>query len=114
MGELYVLDLVTKVWTHREVKGVWPRARYFHTVDYWNGKLVVFGGMGAAPLVEGGAGQPCVLDDLWMLDVVTGEWECVPAAAGGDGPVPLARYAHLSAVVGDRLVVMGGQEISNE
>jgi hypothetical protein len=176
---LYVLDLGTLVWSRvhgpREREGdgkggkglaqsaglrdevagdemegeAWPRARYFHSMDHWNGKLVLFGGMGAVVtptpqtttisptgLGSGTTVQPCVLDDLWLYDIATGIWEeCVPelpmytssppsptsgtedsGAGTGDGRpvVPEARYAHLSAVVGDQLVVIGGQEISNE
>ena len=100
---MYVLDLETLVWRRVEEKGVWPAARYFHSLDRWGeGKLVLWGGMGMA---EDGTG--CVLGDLWVFDVRTGLWMELPGAGR-------ARYAHLSAVVRDRLVIMGGQEITNE
>lgn len=126
-----------------ETLGKWPPARYFHSMDAWNGKLVLFGGMGAVvtppstTATTAATVQPCVLDDVWLYDIATGTWEeCGPqlprytssppsptSAEGlGEGEearnlepvVPKARYAHLSAVVGDRLVVIGGQELSNE
>lgn len=100
---MYVLDLETLVWRRVEEKGVWPCARYFHTLDHWDGKLVLWGGMGTA-----GDGAGCVLGDLWVFDVVRGVWDEL-AKQGAR-----ARYAHLSAVVGERLIVMGGQEITNE
>lgn len=139
---MWVLDLPSLVWERigEPDEGAWPGARYFHTVDYWRGKLVLFGGMGVRgtgaasdeTLASGTTPTtttPCVLDDLWVYDIDTRTWEeCAPdlpqytsappspVSEEEQGPVvvPRARYAHLSAVVGDRLIVTGGQEISNE
>lgn len=129
---LYRLEMGSWVWTrvgpNRE-EGAWPRGRYFHTMDYWNGKLVLFGGMGVTTTaVPTTSGTACVMDDLWIYDLATGQWEehtpelpqytstpPSPTDLGTKEPVaPVARYAHLSVVVGDRLVVMGGQHLSNE
>ncbi|GHJ89586.1 hypothetical protein NliqN6_5988 [Naganishia liquefaciens] len=133
MDGMFVLDLERMVWERvRREDGrgdvAWPRGRYFHTMDYWEDKLVLFGGMGTT---TDDSGVACVMNDLWVYDLAYGVWEeCTPAlprytlvrtesidggvSKEGDLVVPVPRYAHLSVVVRDRLVVMGGQHLSNE
>lgn len=129
---LYVLEMGTYVWTRvgadREQDATWPSGRYFHTMNYWDGKLVLFGGMGVTTTATAAATTACVMDDLWMYDLATGQWEehtpelpqytsvpPSPTHPGAKEPVaPVARYAHMSVVLRDRLVVTGGQHLSNE
>lgn len=106
---LYVLDLTTLVWRRIEERGPWPSERYFHTFDHWDGKLVLFGGMGKAE-----DGSACVLGDCWVFDTTSESWTELEIEGKEGGQAGKGRYAHLSAVVGDRLMIMGGQEITNE
>ncbi|KAJ9097488.1 hypothetical protein QFC19_006760 [Naganishia cerealis] len=109
---------------------VWPSPRYFHTADTWQEKLIIFGGMGilpvdstcfpstAAPTAASSRppDQPCVLADLWILDLATLAWSYHPADPSSSGfpsssdpipfltqhdrtalplPVPVARWSRL-------------------
>ena len=54
-----------------------------------------------------------VLSDLLMFDTDNLTWTKLPIQARAGQEVPLARYAHLSAVTNDCLMVLGGQDITN-
>lgn len=140
VASMYVLDLASLVWRRIDPhddddseSGAaaaasslhWPQARYFHTVDAIDGKLVLFGGMGHRPsssgdvdatvggAVDGGSSTPCVLYDVHVFDCETGQWSD-GCKADASLPRPMARYAHLSAVSRGKIYVMGGQDIRNE
>lgn len=138
VASMYVLDLETRIWrrvdpwadeaslskeTETETESHWPPARYFHTVDAVDGKLLLFGGMGHRQRSDGEAAEgnvvPCVLDDVHIYDCLTGRWSdglrrTAEEGASVEQQRPMARYAHLSAVSSGKLYVMGGQDIRNE
>lgn len=54
------------------------------------------------------------MEDLWVLDLATGEWDEVSPAAGkskrAEGPE--GRYDHVAVAVGDQLLVLGGKSFA--
>ncbi|CAG8584491.1 8279_t:CDS:2 [Paraglomus occultum] len=108
-NDLYVLDLTTFVWRKIESKeDETPKARYFHSANQYKKAIIFFGGMGYSKTANDGL---CVLDDINVFDTETQSWqspEVVPSAI-----LPKPRYAHLAAIAGDKLVVVGGQDMTN-
>lgn len=141
-NDLYCLDLGSLVWTKVPVppllpskmdedartanpQGRLPTPRYFHSCDLWRGKLVIFGGMGyhskssridmaGEKPKDKGADPLFVMDELLIFDLATMQWDYDYVARPGPVRAPAPRYAHLSAITGDSLVVIGGQNISNK
>jgi hypothetical protein len=77
-----------------------PMARYFHSAEAWEEKIIIFAGEGySTSTSESGEAAPlCTLDDLWIWDTTTNRWE-EPAITCSEGVErPLARYAHLSVL----------------
>ncbi|KAI8091083.1 uncharacterized protein B0P05DRAFT_602271 [Gilbertella persicaria] len=110
---LYVLDLNTLCWSRHippPDSDKPPKARYFHSASVYQNQLIVFGGMGYSSRMSAEGGL-AVLDDVAILDIETMCWKrptIQPSLYS-----PQSRYAHLSAVIEDKLVVMGGQDIQN-
>lgn len=126
VADLYVFDLETFVWEKLVPDEHVPGARYFHSTDVWNDRLlVVFGGMGYAN--EGVGGKPggvneelCVLNDVRFYDLKHKRWlpptpplSPSPESSSSNPFIPRARYAHLSSVTSDRLFIIGGQDMTN-
>ncbi|CAG8591142.1 4338_t:CDS:2 [Paraglomus brasilianum] len=108
-NDLYVLDLTTFVWRKTETKeDETPKARYFHSANPYKKSIIFFGGMGYSKTANDGL---CVLDDINIYNTETQSWqnpEIVPSAI-----LPKPRYAHLAAIAGNKLVVVGGQDMTN-
>ncbi|KAJ7472904.1 galactose oxidase [Mycena galericulata] len=113
VADLYVFDLETCHWD--KISPVpdedVARARYFHSADTWKNQLVIFGGMGYDPDCLD-PDNLCVLNDIRFFDIASRRWSA-PSLSPTPGIVPRARYAHLSSVTGDRLFIIGGQDIGN-
>ncbi|KAF9095213.1 hypothetical protein BGX29_009137, partial [Mortierella sp. GBA35] len=94
--------------------GAPPTERYFHSANAYKNTIVIFGGMG--PSSSGTAeGQPqdlVVFDDIKVLDLELLQWRQVRIPSSPHAPKP--RYAHLSSVSGNKLVIIGGQDINNQ
>lgn len=86
-----------------------PSSRRAHTATLVtsNGKERIYLLGGISGSLQGGQ----VMDDLWVLDLATGEWEEVSSASGtrkrAEGPE--GRYDHVAVAVGDQLLVLGGK-----
>ncbi|WVQ85881.1 hypothetical protein IAT38_008049 [Cryptococcus sp. DSM 104549] len=109
-SEMWAMDLSTRTW-ERVDAGDGPGPRYFHSMDVWEDKLVCFGGMSDSDPMS-------VHNDIWLFDCRSRRWLPQPTSAAGDAAqdpalVPLARYAHLSAVSRGKLVISGGQHSDN-
>ncbi|KAK3842943.1 MAG: hypothetical protein J3R72DRAFT_123465 [Linnemannia gamsii] len=94
--------------------GAPPTERYFHSANAYKSTIIIFGGMG--PSSSGTAeGQPqdlVVFDDIKILDLELLQWRQVRIPSSPHAPKP--RYAHLSSVSGNKLVIIGGQDINNQ
>lgn len=91
-----------------------PRARYFHSAEAWDHKLIIFGGMGYANNVLDDQQQPlkpdlnseaevglCVLDDVLVFDTITRTWSFPSTSAAPSIAPPSPRYAHLSCLTSE-------------
>ncbi|KAI8148872.1 hypothetical protein BJV82DRAFT_589953 [Fennellomyces sp. T-0311] len=108
---MYVLDLNTLQWSRHippPDSAKPPKPRYFHSADVYKNTIVVFGGMGYSRVSTDGL---CVLDDISVFDVETMTWKRPSVEPSLFAPRP--RYAHLSAIAEDKLVVIGGQDMNN-
>ncbi|KAG6844660.1 hypothetical protein H0H87_005028 [Tephrocybe sp. NHM501043] len=115
VSDLYVFDMDTFNWEKIPISNDddVPRARYFHSADTWNNKLIIFGGMSNQP-ESPNPEELCVLNDVRFFDISTRRW--LPAPQGSpaiSADLPRARYAHLSSVTSDRLFIIGGQDFNN-
>ncbi|KAL9558554.1 hypothetical protein MBANPS3_000844 [Mucor bainieri] len=108
---LYILDLHTLCWTRHippPDSDSPPKARYFHSTSVYKNQLIIFGGMGHSRISSEGL---CVLDDVAVLDIETMCWKkpsIQPSLYS-----PQARYAHLSSIAEDKLLIVGGQDLDN-
>ncbi|ORX41169.1 hypothetical protein BD324DRAFT_574970 [Kockovaella imperatae] len=106
-NEIWAMNLNTRIWEKIDA-GPGPSPRYFHSMDVWENKLVCFGGMSDSEPTS-------VHNDIWFFDCSTRKW--LPSDNGStDGEqalVPMARYAHLSAISRGKLLVSGGQHSDN-
>ncbi|KAI8337173.1 hypothetical protein BC941DRAFT_426924 [Chlamydoabsidia padenii] len=113
-NHLYILDLTTLVW-ERHIgppdSCPPPQPRYFHSANIYNKSLVIFGGMSHAHRNSATQGL-CALDDLCLFDLETLSW--VYPQVSPSIFTPQARYAHLAECAHDKLMVIGGQDMSNQ
>jgi len=133
---MYVFDLKTLVWEKvvAPADDYTPVQRYFHSADYCEHHhsptrlslliltiptgvqyLIIFGGMGLKPGADDNTEDLCVLNDVCFYDILARRW--MPPSWSNDGnpltPLPQSRYAHLSCVSGDRLFIIGGQNLDS-
>lgn len=112
-NHLYILNLDTLVWTQHIAQPdspPAPRPRYFHSTNLFGRYLVVFGGMSYS--VRRSSQSLCALDDICLFDLELLTWkypDIEPSIYA-----PQSRYAHLAVCSADKLVVMGGQDMSNQ
>lgn len=110
-NSLYILNLHTLEWTRHTAP---PDAekpanpRYFHSAEAYNNQIIIFGGMGHPSDDSEGL---CVLDDLSIFNVDTMEWKHFQLEPSLYSPRP--RYAHLASIVQKKMVIVGGQDMSN-
>ncbi|CAG8781063.1 23180_t:CDS:1, partial [Racocetra persica] len=108
-NELYVLDLITFVWTKiPDTENQAPKPRYFHSANQFKNSIVIFGGMGYSLASDDNL---CVLDDVSIFDLETYSW--IHPSITPSEFTPRPRYAHLAAVTANKLVIVGGQDMSN-
>ncbi|KAJ9061784.1 hypothetical protein DSO57_1017194 [Entomophthora muscae] len=83
-----------------------PSPRYFHSSVSYKDHLIIIGGQGETTKNE----PSNVLNDICFFNLQTKEWEIL-----GFDPLEFPpRYAHLSCVLGHTLVIVGGQDASNQ
>ncbi|CAM0141240.1 hypothetical protein VKS41_004057 [Umbelopsis sp. WA50703] len=110
-NSLYILNLNTLEWTrHNPPPDAQKPAnpRYFHSAEAYNNRIVIFGGMGHSSDDKDGL---CVLDDISVFNVDTMEWKHFQLEPSLYSPRP--RYAHLASIVQKKMVIVGGQDMSN-
>ncbi|KAK4519682.1 RNA polymerase II transcription factor B 52 kDa subunit [Mucor velutinosus] len=119
-NRVYILSLKTKVWKTVQPQNTPPTPRYFHSADYHEQKnqILIYGGMGvkktsrAAVAAGGGAEELVALDDLVFLNIQTMRWEY--NASPNTVSIPSPRYAHVSSLIRNKLIVIGGQDVNNQ
>ncbi|KAF9898576.1 hypothetical protein BX616_003855 [Lobosporangium transversale] len=90
-----------------------PTERYFHTANPYKNTIVFFGGMGpSGKILEGQQQEQIVFDDIHILDLELLQWRHVRIPSSQHAPKP--RYAHLSSITGNKLIIIGGQDIQNQ
>ncbi|KAF9160766.1 hypothetical protein BGX20_002399 [Mortierella sp. AD010] len=96
--------------------GAPPTERYFHSANAYKNTVVFFGGMGpSSNVVADGQSQSqdlVVFDDISILDLELLRWRQVRIPSSQHAPKP--RYAHLSSISGNKLLIIGGQDINNQ
>ncbi|KAI8351805.1 hypothetical protein EDC96DRAFT_518513 [Choanephora cucurbitarum] len=107
-NSLYILSLKTHTWTLVQPENK-PAGRYFHSANVYQHFIVFFGGMQIKGKGEISELLPC--DDLAFFNIRTLSWE-IPNLS--DQSLPPPRYAHLSCLIKDRLIIMGGQDANNQ
>ncbi|KAG4306094.1 hypothetical protein PORY_000082 [Pneumocystis oryctolagi] len=108
-NDLYVLDLESYIWTKIQgTSSCAPEPRYFHSADIYLNSIYIFGGIG---LSKNPDNQHCVLDDIAVFDIQFGKWKKIPVVPSLHTPKP--RYAHLSVVSMNYLMIIGGQDLDN-
>lgn len=98
-NDLYVFDTVALRWTKPDVYGQTPSPRRAHTSNYYNGRLIIFGG-------GNGVGA---LSDVYSLDISDLdrlEWRKLEC----QGSIPIGRGYHTSSLVDGKLIVIGGSD----
>lgn len=111
-NDLYVLDLKTFVWSRfipPPDSEPAPKPRYFHSASVYEDRIIFFGGMGYSRTSSEGL---CALDDVCWLDTLSMEWHHVESLPTLFNARP--RYAHLSTISGNRLIIVGGQDLNNQ
>ncbi|KAI0036523.1 galactose oxidase [Vararia minispora EC-137] len=116
--DMWAFDLNTLVWKRMDqlADDELPVSRYFHSADLWDHYLVVFGGMGINSDAEDQEHELLVLNDVRYFDLSTNRWMSASWSSNDliDPPIyPLSRYAHLSSISGNRLFIIGGQDLQN-
>lgn len=112
-NHLYILDLETLSWSRHIAEPDSPpppRPRYFHSMNLYGKYLIVFGGM--SYLNKRSSQSLCALDDVCLFDLELMVWkypDVLPSIYK-----PQARYAHLSVCSAGKLIIMGGQDMSNQ
>eukprot|EP00755_Sulcionema_specki_P008198 Sspe_Gene.40278::Locus_19435_Transcript_1_1_Confidence_1.000_Length_1502::g.40278::m.40278 len=100
-NDVYMLDLSTYIWKHRQASGPEPPQRAAHSAVRWRDNMLVFGG-DTDP--ESGENGPKYLADLWSFDLVDGIWtQLLPK-----GEPPSHRLGHACAVAADNMYLFGG------
>ncbi|KAF9984044.1 hypothetical protein BGZ65_001067, partial [Modicella reniformis] len=90
-----------------------PTERYFHSANAYKNMIVFFGGMGPSSNTPTDQPQDLVVyDDVKILDLELLQWRQVRIPSSSHAPKP--RYAHLSSISGNKLVIIGGQDIGNQ
>ncbi|KAG5519617.1 hypothetical protein PMAC_001772 [Pneumocystis sp. 'macacae'] len=108
-NDLYILDLESYIWTKiQDSSAHAPEPRYFHSADIYLNSIYVFGGIG---LSKNPDNQHCVLDDIAVFDIQFCKWKKVSILPSIYTPKP--RYAHLSVVSMNYLMIIGGQDLEN-
>ncbi|QSL67004.1 hypothetical protein MERGE_001391 [Pneumocystis wakefieldiae] len=108
-NDLYVLDLETYIWTKiRDLLPHLPEPRYFHSADIYLNCIYVFGGIG---LSKNPDNPYCLLDDIVVFDLQFGKWKKIMIPSSSYFPKP--RYAHLSVINMNYLIIIGGQDLEN-
>lgn len=114
-NRVYILSLKTRAWKTVQPQNTPPTPRYFHSADYHQQKnqILIYGGMGVKKSPKGAGSEELVaLDDLVFLNIQAMSWEY--HASSLEESLPSPRYAHVSSLIRDKLIIIGGQDVHNQ
>ncbi|XP_038154355.1 host cell factor 1b [Cyprinodon tularosa] len=113
LGDLWVLDLESLVWSQPALSGTPPLPRSLHSATVINNKMYVFGGW--VPLlgddIKMGTHEKewkCT-NNLACLNLETMSWETV-LMDGDEENLPRARAGHCSVAINSRLYIWSGRD----
>ncbi|ESP01195.1 hypothetical protein LOTGIDRAFT_139773, partial [Lottia gigantea] len=99
LRDSYLLNTKTGHWKQLSFKGVTPGSVQSHTLTVWKDQIVLYGGLDA--LI-----QP--LCSVYILNIETWSWNQLDITG-----TLYPRYSHTSHVIGDKLIVTGGVNLSH-
>ncbi|KAM9962309.1 hypothetical protein ACTFIR_005215 [Dictyostelium discoideum] len=94
LNDLFKLNIETWEWEEVKVENNFITPRNGHSLNSYNGKLIVFGGGSFSGF----------LNDIFIFDPKTVEWNCINTT----GDIPSGRSKHSSTLLGDKLYIFGG------
>ncbi|XP_014881354.1 host cell factor 1-like isoform X3 [Poecilia latipinna] len=113
LGDLWVLDIDSLVWSQPSLSGTPPLPRSLHSATVINHKMYVFGGW--VPLIEDDVKMgthekewKCT-NNLACLNLETMCWETV-LMDGDEENLPRARAGHCSVAINSRLYIWSGRD----
>lgn len=89
----------TYAWTEVTTDGIKPERRRYHSLEYYDGNLIMFGGRSLSNTL---------LSDCWIYNIENNQWYDIVMTGGKPG----AEFA-TSIVVNDKLYLFGGDNISS-
>merc|ERR1712070_145884 len=97
ISDVYEYDFETRIFSKHDVAGTAPLPRYGHTARVYTNKMNVLNG--ASDSFE-------EFNTWWQYDLDTQTWDLM---YGSDQSASAGRYSHAVAIVGDNMVMYGGQ-----
>ncbi|XP_059175408.1 tRNA wybutosine-synthesizing protein 4-like [Physella acuta] len=94
LGDSFLFDPVSNCWSELTCTGEVPGPRHSHCVSYWNGHVIMTGGVD--PYHE-------PIADVLSLDLVSGVWSKLNITG-----TLYPRYSHTAHLVEDKIVLIGG------
>ncbi|KAI4528977.1 hypothetical protein K525DRAFT_230095 [Schizophyllum commune Loenen D] len=110
---LYLLNLVSREWSHVSTHGQGPVGRYGHAVTMVGSRFFVFGGQVDTQFMNdffGGTDGQYHYNDTWSYDTTTRQWSELTCI----GFIPSPREGHSAAVVDDVIYVFGGRGVDGK
>ncbi|KAL1712368.1 hypothetical protein EV715DRAFT_278035 [Schizophyllum commune] len=110
---LYLLNLVSREWSHVSTHGQGPVGRYGHAATMVGSRFFVFGGQVDTQFMNdffGGTDGQYHYNDTWSYDTTTRQWSELTCI----GFIPSPREGHSAAVVDDVIYVFGGRGVDGK
>ncbi|KAJ5078492.1 kelch domain-containing protein [Anaeramoeba ignava] len=94
LNDFYEYDVEQNKWKKIQTQKH-PKARYSHSLNYCQGRLIVFGGVPE----EGER-----LNDTWIFDLKSQNWNKLKISS----EIPIGRSSHTSIIFENKLIIFGG------
>ncbi|CAL1526101.1 unnamed protein product [Lymnaea stagnalis] len=97
LEDCLLFDPDTEAWEELKCSGELPGPRHSHCVSYWNGHIVLSGGVNAYHEPVG---------DICLLDLSRNQWEKMDVTGN-----LYSRYSHTAHIHEDKLILVGGVNV---